>query len=455
MAEDLEGFESSLIDIAAHWCEEGLRLGAEYAQAFVEAGADLRWESRLRGPAVSATATSVNRRYGVGLLLRRAGVWTYSCAPLHEPQTLAEKISALCPGTPRIPSPWRGRSPLETVPATTARPLTDETCVTLQPNTAVRFIQDFFRQHRVIVDSAGTRRALRVGGGRRRAIATVFDGTATARAFTRSNNPHWEPASAETSFVESAAHLIKSAADQARALLRFRSMGHKTTPVVFGPKTGAAFLHELIGHALEADNLAKNSPYSVGLMGERLTRASLNLLDDPFLPDGMGSRAVDDDGQFCAPTPLVTDGTVVGRLTCARLDSPSGSGRRESYRHASLPRASNTSVLGGEDSVPSLLQPCPGSGLLYISSLGSGEFNPARGEFSFSAAAAHYLTSAGEAVPLKDVNLFGDAREAIDRLAGIADDVEGDNATCGKQGQSVLIGLYSPTMRFDRLDWHC
>lgn len=448
-------FDAALMDIAAHWCAESLRLGAQYAQVFVEASSDLRLEARLRDGTATTSAASVSRRHGVGLLFRHEGTWKYGFAPLHEPQTLAARLRALGLGAARIPRDRPGPQPGEAEPVRAADPF-DEVATDLPKGGSVHFIQDFYRQHRLVVDSDGVRSAQFVGGGRQRASATVLGEQRLSRAFTRASDPRWRMSGDWAELAESAVGLVRSALTQAEELTGARSLGARSSPVVLGPKAGAALLHELVGHALEADNFAKN-PNAATLNGSRITRTPLNLLDDPSIPTGIGSRRTDDDGRECRPVPLVDGGVVVGALTSMRTapaSTGSANGRRESYRHACLPRASNTSVLAGTDSVASLLEPSP-EGVLHISSLGSGEFSSATGEFSFTAAAAHFITPLGERIPLRDVDLYGDSRQTVERLAGIADDVRGDSATCGKQGQSILIGLYSPTLRFDRLDWRC
>ncbi|MEW2175214.1 TldD/PmbA family protein [Streptomyces sp. NPDC005406] len=461
-AEPESSFDRLLEAVAAHWCEEGVRLGAQYAQAFVEATSNVRLDSTVRHGARAGHGTSLDRRFGVGLLLRRRDSWWYGSAPLAEPGLLAERVAALQGfGRPRAPEPISRCSELEEErPHRDLYLLTDSiTRSAAAADLSVDFVQDFFRGQRAVVDSTGAGRTWRSTGGRQRCAATAWGQGQQARVFTRRNAPHWRLGDAGPDLALSAENLILSAADRSRALLGSRRLGVRTTPVVLAPRVGAALLHELIGHALEADNLAKASSYTSGLMGAALTSAPLRLVDDPGVPEGMGSCATDDDGQAATRVVLVDQGIVAGRLTCTRAvygscDLSTGSGRREDYRHASLPRASNTVVLPGPDSTAALLKP-PRGGLLHVGALSSGEINLDRGEFSFAASESHFLTPAGDRIPLQDVVLFGDARDALRQLAGIADDVEGDNATCGKQGQSVRIGLHSPTMRFEQLTWRC
>jgi TldD protein len=149
---------------------------------------------------------------------------------------------------------------------------------------------------------------------------------------------------------------------------------------------------------------------------------------------------------------------VTGQLTSVRATYPdlgtTGNGRRQDYSRPALPRATNTVVLPGPDTVAALCDPPPG-GLLYVAELSSAETVQARGDFCFSAGESYLITRDGGRQPLVDVNLSGSARGVLRRLIGIADDVEGDGVTCGKQGQSVPIGLFSPTMRFDDVEWWC
>jgi predicted Zn-dependent protease len=446
---------AGLLEIAAHWCAESRRLGAEFAQAFVEASEDVRLDAVLAGGQARRTAVLVQRRYGAGLLLRHRGAWWYGAAPLAQPDDLAARLAAVPGlGSPRPARPWPEAGParaggLEWDGMPSAAAAGDG-------GARVQFIQDYFRQHRAVADSAGVHRSWQVGGGRQRAAATVLADGWRARCFTRRAGPRWGEPGTAAELAGSAAELVSAAAERARDQVTARSMGRRSTPVVFAPAVGAALLHELIGHALEADNFATGSAYTAGLAGATLCGAPLDLADDPTLAGGFGSMPADDDGQPCQYTPLVERGTVVGQLGCVRsaYGSPgdrNGSGRRQGYPSASLPRASNTIVLAGPDRPAALAEPPPG-GLLYVTALSSGEISLHRGEFSFSASESYYLTGAGR-WPLADVNLSGDARAALAQLEGIADDVAGDNVTCGKQGQSVPIGLYSPTMRFGQLTW--
>ncbi|RGC68155.1 protease TldD [Micromonospora sp. MW-13] len=459
---DADRLTDELLGVAEHWCGEGTRLGAEYAQAFVEVTADIRLDCAVRDGAAVETGSVLARRSGVGLLLRYRDSWWFGSAPLAEPQALARQLALVCPTGPRVPpaiprlrsvpgppSPW---------PAVADAGLAGRWCAGAQP-VRLDLIQDFFHRYRVVVDTRGVRAASPVSGGRQRCSATAVGADTVARSFTRRSRPDWGAETPVGELVESVDAIARDAVRRARGLLPARNLGHRRTPVVLAPKAGAALLHELIGHAVEADNFEKHTHLVSAMTDGPLCDAPLGLVDDAGVPGGIGSLGVDDDGQPGARTTLVQDGVLVGRLTNLLAAYPdaagsTGNGRRQDYTRASLPRATNTVVLPGPDGVDRLCE-VPPEGLLYVLALSSGETVPARGDFCFSAAEGYYLTPGGGRQPLRDVNLHGDARGTLRRLVGIADDVEGDNVTCGKQGQSVLIGLYSPTMRFDSTDWWC
>jgi hypothetical protein len=460
---DSTSLTTELVEVADHWCRESVRLGAEYAQAFVESTADIRLDCRVQdGNAVFAGAV-LTRRSGVGLLLRHRNSWWFGSAPLAEPRPLAEQTSLVlgCAGArpPRaLTSLDVTRYPQSPWPSVARSGLAAQWCSGGEP-VQLDLVQDFFQRHRVIVDSQGVSQISPTTGGRLRCTAAAIGPDTVARSFTRAANARWGSEVGVTELVASADRLANDAVHRARILLSARRFGHRKTPIVLAPKAGAALLHELIGHALEADNYEKHTHLLSAMTDGRLCDAPLGLVDDSGVPDGAGSLTTDDDGQPGTRTPLVHDGLLVGRLTSMRATYPNiasstGNGRRQDYTRPALPRATNTVVLPGPDEVSRLCE-VPPEGLLYVSALSSGETVAARGDFCFSAAEGYYLTPGGGRQPLRDVNLHGDARGALRKLVGIADDIDGDNASCGKQGQTLLIGLHSPTMRFDALDWWC
>jgi len=227
--------------------------------------------------------------------------------------------------------------------------------------------------------------------------------------------------------------------------------------VVLGPGWPGILLHEAIGHGLEGDFNRKGTSAFANRIGERVAAAECTVVDDGTLSRRRGSLNIDDEGTPTQCTVLIENGILRGYMQDrmnARLSGnrPTGNGRRRDYRALPLPRASNTVVARGTDDPDALLAPSA-EGLLHVGCLGAGMIHLSSGEFHFAALNCTYVTPDGHRVPVRDVSLFGDALKTLARVEGIGTDFGGDSVTCGKQGQMIGIGLFSPSMRFSALDW--
>nr|WP_239091504.1 TldD/PmbA family protein [Streptomyces sp. SID14478] len=313
-------------------------------------------------------------------------------------------------------------------------------------------MEDFTARTIAVADSDGLRASSSSQRTRQRLEATVSDHGARSRGLSRyvlhetSQRPY-----------PGAGAVARQALDNALHASRAAVTGQFCTPVVFGPSAAAGFLHELIGHALEGDNFALDSVYLAALRRGPAITDKLTIIDDPSLADGHGSRPIDDEGMQTRPTTLLAQGKIVSPLTSVRTSrrngyTPSGSGRRMDYRHLALPRASNTVVLPGTEE-PTEMHRDTRAGVLIVDCLGAGMINLATGEFSFAGLNCTYVTPGGERIPARDVSLVGDALDALSRIDAIGSDMGGDSSTCGKQGQLVGIGVFSPSMRFTGLKW--
>lgn len=253
--------------------------------------------------------------------------------------------------------------------------------------------------------------------------------------------------------------VVAEATSQARRLLDATSRRPRTTatPVVFGPGAGGAFIHELVGHALEADNYLRSGSYLSNSLGRRMMDYPLTVVDDPQVAGGWGSCEIDDEGNRSTPVVLVDNGVVAGLLTSTATTSATrqatGHGRRERYSSPALPRATNTVVRQGPQTLAAVEEPSK-HGILRVLDLGSGEINPSTGVYAFSAREAEYRTPDGHVIPLRDVLLTGDALDTLQTISAVASDSALDNVTCGKADQYVGIGLASPSIRFDRINWN-
>ncbi|MER6769713.1 metallopeptidase TldD-related protein [Streptomyces bacillaris] len=410
---------------------------ADYTQVFVESTREVRREL-IDG---DHRATLVEVRQGVGCLILKDGSWRYR----HFMAQQLPELGQWLPGVSALPARLglADRSILAPCAPTRGAPGGDRTDKLLEDHVVRTF---------AVADTTGVRETVRAETVRRRAEVTVRRDGMAFRGFSR-----WFGTAEATSRAEASADsLIGRAVTSASAAARARHWGRQRTDVVFGPSAGAGFLHELIGHALEEDNTARQSPYIRALFRPGALPESLVLMDDPGIRDGYGSYGRDDEGQVARPRVMAAAGSahVISSVRSSWLNDRHrpGNGRRQDYRHFALPRASNTVVAAGCDDDSRILTPSI-RGTLVVGGLGAGEINLATGEFVFAALDSHVLTRDGTPEPVSDAVLVGNAAAVLRRLEAVGQHVGGDNATCGKQGQFLGIGLYSPLMRFADLEW--
>ncbi len=226
--------------------------------------------------------------------------------------------------------------------------------------------------------------------------------------------------------------------------------------VVLGPGWPGVLLHEAIGHGLEGDFNRKGSSAFSGRIGERVAAKGVTVLDDGTLPDRRGSLNIDDEGHVTQRNVLIEDGILRGYIQDslnARLMkvTPTGNGRRESYAHVPMPRMTNTYMLGGDKS-PEEIVASMGKGL-YAVNFGGGQVDITSGKFVFSASEAYWVENGRIQYPVKGATLIGNGPDALTRVSLIGNDMRLDTGvgTCGKEGQSVPVGVGQPTLRIDGL----
>ncbi|HZU91531.1 MAG TPA: metalloprotease TldD, partial [Stellaceae bacterium] len=226
--------------------------------------------------------------------------------------------------------------------------------------------------------------------------------------------------------------------------------------VVLGPGWPGVMLHEAVGHGLEGDfNRKKTSAFS-GLIGERVAAPGVTVVDDGTLPDRRGSLTIDDEGTPSSHTVLIEDGILKGYMQDrmnARLSgmAPTGNGRRESFAHAPMPRMTNTYMLAGRHDPQEIIGAVKRG--LYAVHFGGGQVDITSGKFVFSASEA-YLIEDGKIGPaVKGATLIGNGPDALTRVAMIGNDLKLDDGigTCGKDGQSVPVGVGQPTLLIEGL----
>ncbi len=226
--------------------------------------------------------------------------------------------------------------------------------------------------------------------------------------------------------------------------------------VVLGSGWPGVLLHEAIGHGLEGDFNRKGSSAFSGLIGQRVAAKGVTVLDDGTLPDRRGSLNVDDEGNASQRNVLIEDGILKGYIQDAmnaRLMGvkPTGNGRRESYAAVPMPRMTNTYMLSGDKTKEEII-----AGLkrgLYASNFGGGQVDITSGKFVFSASEAFWVENGKIQYPVKGATIIGNGPDALTRVSMIGNDMKLDSGvgTCGKEGQSVPVGVGQPTLRLDGL----
>jgi len=251
-------------------------------------------------------------------------------------------------------------------------------------------------------------------------------------------------------------HYVDQAVDAALTNLEARPAPAGEMTVVLGPGWPGVLLHEAIGHGLEGDFNRKGSSAFSGRIGQRVAAKGVTVLDDGTLADRRGSLNIDDEGQASQSNVLIEDGILMGYMQDAmnaRLMKvrPTGNGRRESYAHVPMPRMTNTYMLAG-DKKPEEIVASISKGL-YATNFGGGQVDITSGKFVFSASEAYWVENGKIQYPVKGATLVGNGPDALTRVTMIGNDMSLDSGvgTCGKEGQSVPVGVGQPTLRIDGL----
>jgi TldD protein len=246
------------------------------------------------------------------------------------------------------------------------------------------------------------------------------------------------------------------AVDQALINLEARPAPAGTMTVVLGPGWPGILLHEAIGHGLEGDFNRKGSSAFAGRMGQRVAAPGVTVIDDGTLPDRRGSLTVDDEGNPTTRTVLIEDGVLRGllqdSLNARLMKMPlTGNGRRESYAHLTLPRMTNTYMLAGPHDPAEILKSVKKG--LYAVNFGGGQVDITSGKFVFTSSEAYMIENGKVTYPVKGATLIGNGPDALTRVAMVGNDLTLDPGvgTCGKEGQSVPVGVGQPTLRIDGL----
>ncbi|MEW7977820.1 MAG: metalloprotease TldD [Candidatus Sedimenticola endophacoides] len=283
----------------------------------------------------------------------------------------------------------------------------------------------------VIVEHDGRREQGSSGGGARQGLDYLLD-------------------------AERALRHAREAVRQALVNLDAQAAPAGTMPVVLGPGWPGVLLHEAVGHGLEGDFNRKGTSAFSGRTGEAVASGLCTVVDDGTLPGRRGSLTIDDEGTPGEYTVLIEEGILKGymqdklnaRLTGTR---PTGNGRRESYAHLPMPRMTNTYMLPGEHDPGEIIASVERG--LYAVNFGGGQVDITSGKFVFSASEAYLIENGRIGPAVKGATLIGNGPEVLKQVSMVGNDLALDEGvgTCGKEGQSVPVGVGQPTLKVDQL----
>ena len=250
--------------------------------------------------------------------------------------------------------------------------------------------------------------------------------------------------------------LALEAVRQAVTLLDAVSAPAGMLPVVLGNGWPGVLLHEAVGHTLEGDFNRKGSSLFSGRMGEMIVSPLVTVVDDGTLANRRGSLTIDDEGTPTQCTTLIENGKLVGymqdRLNARLMGvAPTGNGRRESFAHLPMPRMTNTYMRAGESDPADIIKSVKKG--LYAVNFGGGQVDITSGNFVFSATEAYLIEDGKVTRPVKGATLIGNGPEALSKISMVGNDMALDNGVgvCGKEGQSVPVGVGQPTLKIDSM----
>ena len=227
-------------------------------------------------------------------------------------------------------------------------------------------------------------------------------------------------------------------------------------PVVLGPGWPGVLLHEAVGHGLEGDFNRKGSSAFSGRVGEQVASPLCTIVDDGTLPDRRGSLNMDDEGTSTQQTVLIENGILKGymqdKLNASLMgQAPTGNGRRESYAHLPMPRMTNTYMMAGEQDPAEIIASVDKG--LYAVNFGGGQVDITSGKFVFSTSEAYLIEKGKVTRPVKGATLIGNGPEVMTRVSMVGNDLALDRGVgvCGKEGQSVPVGVGQPTLKIDSI----
>ncbi|MFP6776418.1 MAG: metalloprotease TldD [PS1 clade bacterium] len=243
---------------------------------------------------------------------------------------------------------------------------------------------------------------------------------------------------------------------QALVSLESKSAPAGNMPVILGPGWPGVLLHEAIGHGLEGDFNRKGSSVFTGRVGEKIASEKCTIVDNGTLANRRGSLTIDDEGTPTQNNTLIENGVLKGYLfdkLNARLmgEKSTGNARRESYAHIPMPRMTNTYMLNGDDSLEDMISSVDNG--IYAVNFDGGQVDITSGKFVFSANEAYLIKNGKIKQPIKGTTLIGSGDEVLNNISMVSNDLklDGGVGTCGKEGQSVPVGVGQPSLKIESM----
>jgi len=289
----------------------------------------------------------------------------------------------------------------------------------------------------VLVEENGKRERASAGGGARTDYSYFFD------VEVGDNKPRYL-AYAEESVRQALVNLVAIEAPAG------------TFPVVLGAGWPGVLLHEAVGHGLEGDFNRKGSSAFSGKVGQQVTSELCTIVDDGTLPNRRGSISIDDEGTPGQYNVLIEKGILKGYMQDKHNAGlmgvkPTGNGRRESYAHLPMPRMTNTYMLAGESSPEDIIKSVKKG--IYAPNFAGGQVDITSGKFVFTSSEAYLIENGKITSPVKGATLIGNGPEAMKRISMVGNDLklDGGVGVCGKDGQSIPVGVGQPTLKVDEM----
>ena len=226
--------------------------------------------------------------------------------------------------------------------------------------------------------------------------------------------------------------------------------------VVLGPGWPGILLHEAIGHGLEGDFNRKGTSAFSNKIGTQVAAKGITVVDDGTIKNRRGSLNVDDEGNITKNTTLIKDGILVGYIQDTHNANlmnmeVTGNARRESYAHLPMPRMTNTYMLNGKYSPDEIISSVQNG--LYANNFGGGQVDITSGKFVFAASEAWVIKNGKLTHPVKGASIIGNGPDVLNKVSMVGNDMRLDSGvgTCGKEGQSVPVGVGQPTLKIDNI----